>query len=68
MRLALALLATTLAAFAVNFVAATGGHCGDYGCSSFPEWLYVSSGWLVLLCLAGLVLLLGYGAVRRLRR
>jgi hypothetical protein len=69
MRLALALLATALVAFVVNFFGAMGGHCGDDGCSAdYPEWLYVGSGWLVLLCLAGLVALLGYGAVRRLRR
>jgi hypothetical protein len=69
MRLALAVLATALVAIVVNFLGATGGHCDDDGCSAdFPEWLYLGLGWLVLLCLAALLLLAGYGAVRRLRR
>ena len=68
--LPLAMLCVTVAlsAFAINFVGATGGHCGDFGCSGFPEWLYVGSGWLVLTCLAGLVLMFAYAAIRRLLR
>ena len=62
------LVIAALCAFAVNFVAATGGHCGDDGCGEFPEWLYVASGWLVLLSLAALLLLLVFGLVHRLRR
>ena len=57
-----------LAAFAVNFVAATGGHCGDYGCTGFPEWLYVGSGWAVMACLLALLIVLAYAGLRRLRR
>ena len=34
----------------------------------FPEWLYLLSGWVVLLGLAALVLLAVDGAIRRLRR
>ena len=34
----------------------------------FPEWLYLLSGWVVLLSLAALVLLAVYGAIRHLRR
>ena len=33
MRLALTLVLTALAAFVVNFLGATGGHCDDSGCS-----------------------------------
>jgi hypothetical protein len=55
-----------LGAFAVNFLGATGGHCGAYGCTTFPEWLYVGSGWLVVACLAILLLTAAYAAVRRL--
>ncbi len=69
MRLALTLVLTALAAFIVNFLGATGGHCDDSGCGgNFPEWLYLLSGWVVLLSLAALVLLAVYGAIRRLRR
>jgi hypothetical protein len=57
-----------LSAFAINFVSATGGHCGDFGCSGFPAWLYVGSGWLVLACLAGFLLLFAYAAIRRILR
>ncbi len=32
MRLALTLVLTALAAFVVNFLGATGGHCEDSGC------------------------------------
>jgi hypothetical protein len=32
MRRAIPLLLTALAAFVVNFLGATGGHCGDDGC------------------------------------
>jgi hypothetical protein len=66
--LPLAMLCVTvaLAAFGASFT--TGGRCGELGCSGFPEWLYVASGWLVLLCLAGLLLTFAYAAIRRLRR
>jgi hypothetical protein len=68
--LPLAMLCVTvaLAAFGASFTGATGGRCGELGCSGFPEWLYVASGWLVLLCLAGLLLTFAYAAIRRLRR
>jgi hypothetical protein len=68
--LPLAMLCVTVAltAFAINFVGATGGHCGGLGCSGFPEWLYVGSGWLVLACLACLLLTFAYAAIRRLLR
>jgi hypothetical protein len=67
-RLALPLLTIALVAFAVNFVGATGGHCDDSGCSgNFPEWLYVGSGWVVLLSVAALLVVLAVGLVRRAR-
>jgi hypothetical protein len=67
-RLALPLLTVALAAFVVNFLGATGGHCDDSGCSgNFPEWLYVGSGWLVLLSVAALLVVLAVGLVRRAR-
>jgi hypothetical protein len=66
--LALFCVTVALTAFAINFVGATGGHCGDFGCSGFPEWLYMGSGWLVLSCLAGLLLTFAYAAIRRLMR
>jgi hypothetical protein len=53
-----------LTAFAINFIAATGGDCGEFGCNGFPEWLYVGSGWLVMACLLALVIVLGMAAVR----
>ena len=65
--LAMLLVIAALCAFAVNFVAATGGHCGEDGCIDFPEWLYMASGWLVLACLAALLVLGVYGVLRRLR-
>ena len=67
MRLALVLLTTALAALAVNFMGATGGHCGDDGCTGLPEWLYVSSGWMVTACLAGMLVLVGLSLTRRRR-
>jgi hypothetical protein len=60
---------TAVVAFAVNFIGATGGHCDDSGCSeNFPVWLYVASGWLVLLSLAALLVVAAVGIVRRVRR
>jgi hypothetical protein len=66
MPLAVALLTTALVTFAVNFVAATGGHCGDDGCTGFPEWLYVTSGWAVMASLAALLFLLMRGLAIRI--
>ena len=68
--LALAMLcvAVALTAFAINFLGVTGGHCGDFGCNGFPQWFYVGSGWLVLACLAGFVLVFAYAAIRRILR
>ena len=66
---AVLLLLVAVVAFMVNAVGAMGGHCGDDGCSaSFPEWLYIASGWLVLACLAGLLGVLVFGAARRIAR
>ena len=65
MRLAIALLAATLLGFAINFVSQTGGRCRSGGCSDFPEWLYVTSGWAVLASLGALLVLLGYSLTRR---
>jgi hypothetical protein len=65
MRLAIALLAATLLGFAINFVSETGGRCRGGGCSDFPEWLYIASGWAVLASLGALLVLLGYSLTRR---
>jgi len=69
MRLAAVLALVAVAAFAVNFIGATGGHCDDSGCSAgFPRWLYEVSGWLVLASVAGLACVAVAALVRRLRR
>jgi hypothetical protein len=65
MRLAIALLAATLLAFAINFVSETGGRCRGGSCSDFPEWLYITSGWAVLTSRGALLVLLGYSLARR---
>ena len=59
----LALLAVL--AFAVNFLGAAGGHCDDSCGGNFPYWLYVASGWVVILCVVALV---AVGALALIRR
>jgi hypothetical protein len=65
--LSVGLAAVGVLALLVNFVGAAGGHC-DASCSgNFPRWLYVASGWVVVLCVALLIALAAAGIVRRLR-
>jgi hypothetical protein len=52
-------------AFGVNFLGAAGGECDESCGGSFPYWLYVGSGWVVMLCVVGLVVV---GVVALIRR
>lgn len=72
MRLAAAaflLFVLAVAALAVNYIGAAGGHCDEVSCGGdFPRWLYLGSGWVVTLCLAALLILGVAAIVRRVRR
>jgi hypothetical protein len=54
-------------ALVVNFAGATGGHCDESCSGSFPFWLYVASGWVVILCAVMLIVIGAVALVRRLR-
>ena len=53
-------------ALAVNYLGAAGGHCDDSCGGNFPYWLYVASGWVVMLCVVGLVVVGVVALIRRL--
>lgn len=57
---------TALAALVVNFFAGVDGRCSDGwgGCG----WIWQISGWVVLLCAAGVIGIAIAALVRRLRR
>jgi hypothetical protein len=60
------LAAVGVLALAVNFLGAAGGHCDDSCSDNFPYWLFVASGWVVMLCVVGLVVVGAIALIRRL--
>jgi hypothetical protein len=67
--IAAGLVIAAIVGLAINFMGATGGHCGDDGCSSnFPQWLYDGSGWVVVLAVFALLVVGAFWAMRGLRR
>jgi hypothetical protein len=54
-------------AFITNYLGAAGGHCDDSCSGNFPFWLYVASGWVVVVCVVGLVVIGAAAVIRRLR-
>jgi hypothetical protein len=63
--LALGLAVAAAVALVINFVGAAGGHCDESCSGNFPFWLYVGSGWVVVLCV---VLLLAVGVIALIQR
>ena len=55
-------------ALVINFVGATGGHCDESCSGNFPFWLYVGSGWVVVLCVVLLIAVGMTALIRRFRR
>jgi len=66
--LALGLAVTGGLALLINFVGAAGGHCDDSCSGNFPFWLFVGSGWFVVLCVVLLIAVGVIAVIRRLRR
>jgi hypothetical protein len=66
--LALGLAVTGVLGFLINFVGAAGGHCDESCSGNFPFWLYVGSGWVVVLCVVLLIAVGVIALVRRFRR
>ena len=54
-------------AFVVNYFGAAGGHCDDSCSGNFPFWLFVASGWVVVVCVALLVVIAAVALIRRLK-
>jgi hypothetical protein len=65
--LAIALVGIGVAAFVVNYLGGIEGRCSDDGWSGCG-WTWQLSGWVVLVCLVGLLGLGVSALARRLRR
>src|SRR4051812_46560417 len=65
--LSVALVGIAVVALVVNYLGAAGGHCDDSCSGNFPFWLYVASGWVVILSVVLLLVIAAVALVRRLR-